>query len=217
MRIHREGYSTIILTIILGIAINVPVWLISGIEWINIFISIAYLISFIFIIRFFRYPKRGLTINNNLIVSPADGKIISLVEELETEYFNDTRLRVSVFMSGFNVHANWIPVSGIVQYIRYHPGRNLFAVHPKSSTLNERTSIVIKCDNGKEILVRQIAGIFARRVVSYPISGQQVKQGDEMGFIKFGSRLDLFLPPGAKLKIGLEEKVKGNISEIASW
>lgn len=217
MRIHREGYSTLILTLILGVAINTPIWLISGSFIVNILASILYFITFLFIARFFRYPKRIREIDLKHIISPADGKVIVIREEEELEYFKDMRLRVSVFMSGFNVHANWIPVSGTVQYSRYHPGRNLLAVHPKSSILNERTSVVIRNEKGDELLVKQIAGIFARRVVSYPEGGDRIEQGDELGFIKFGSRIDLFLPLDTKVLVNIDDKVKGNISEIASW
>ncbi len=217
MKIHREGYSTLLLTILLGFAIIVPTWLFSGSRTGNIIVSFAYLLILLFIARFFRYPTRLEETDSKKVISPADGRIIVIKEEVEKEYFKDKRLLVSIFMSGFNVHANWIPVSGSVKYNRYHPGRNLLAIHPKSSLLNERTSIVIKSDNGQEILVRQIAGIFARRVVSYPKGGQQVKQGEELGFIKFGSRLDLFLPLGTELFVDLNDKVVGNISEIAAW
>ncbi len=217
MKIHREGYSTLILTFIIGIAIIVPTWLLSSFQTVNLIVSIAYFFILLFIARFFRYPKRVKEIDNKKIISPADGKIIFINEEVEKEYFKDKKLLVSIFMSGFNVHANWIPMSGSIQYSRYHPGRNLFAVHPKSSHLNERTSVVIKNEKGQELLVRQIAGIFARRVVSYPKGGQVMDQGEELGFIKFGSRIDLFLPLGTELLINLGDKVRGNISEIAAW
>ena len=216
-RIHREGYSTLILTLILGIAINAPIWLFSGSNIANIIVSAFYFITLLFITRFFRYPKRSRVRDDKYIISPADGKIIVIQEEDEPEYFKDKRLRVSVFMSGFNVHANWIPMSGTIQHSLYHPGRNLLAVHPKSSVLNERTSLVIKNEKGQELLVRQIAGLFARRVVSYPEGGERVEQGDELGFIKFGSRLDLFLPLGTDVLVAINDKVKGNISEIARW
>ena len=215
MTIHREGYSTLVLTIILGLAINIPIWLLLGVCWTSILVSGFYFISFLFILRFFRYPDRITEAKPNSIISPADGKIISISEENETEYFQENRIRVSVFMSGFNVHANWIPTVGTVQYSKYHPGRNLLAIHPKSSDLNERTSVVIIHENGLEILVRQIAGIFARRVVTYPKSGQIVKQGEELGFIKFGSRLDIFLPVGTDIKVELKQLVKGTKTILA--
>lgn len=217
MTIHREGYSTLILILFVGLAINIPVWVVLGNTWLSYVLTGTYIIILAFIMRFFRYPKRTSGNRPEAVLSPADGKIIALQEEKENEYFKDLRFRVSIFMSGFNVHANWIPVSGSIEYFRYHPGRNLLAVHPKSSDLNERSSMVIKLENNQEILIRQIAGLMARRVVTYPKSGQVVKQGEELGFIKFGSRVDIFLPPGAKPLVKLGDKVKGNLSEIAAW
>lgn len=217
MTIHKEGLSTIFLALMLGLAINIPLWLLLGPGWVRWAIILSYFITLMFIIRFFRFPSRVKEIDESVITSPADGKIISISEEFETEYFNEKRIRVSVFMSGFNVHANWMPVSGTVLYTKYHPGRNLLAVHPKSSELNERTSVVIRLNNGREILVRQIAGIFARRVVTYARQGICMNQGDELGFIKFGSRLDIFLPEEARLLVDIGNKVKGKTSEIAEW
>ena len=217
MTIHREGYSTMILTLIIGSVILIPLWLFIGTGWISLVITALFTITFLFILRFFRYPKRESNPDPNCILAPADGKIVFLEEETETEYFKDSRLKISIFMSGFNVHANWIPVPGVVEYCKYHPGRNLLAIHPKSSDLNERSSIVIQSSNNKEILIRQIAGVFARRVVTYSKYGQNVDYGEELGFIKFGSRLDIFLPPGTKSHVKLGDKVRGNISEIASW
>jgi len=217
MTIHREGYSTLILILLVGLAINIPIWVLLGNTLLSYVLTGTYIIILAFIMRFFRYPNRSSGIRPEAILSPADGKIIALQEEEENEYFNDLRFRVSIFMSGFNVHANWVPVSGSIEYYRYHPGRNLLAVHPKSSDLNERSSMVIKLENNQEILIRQIAGLIARRVVTYPKSGQVVKQGEELGFIKFGSRVDIFLPPGAQPLVKLGDKVKGNLSQIAAW
>jgi phosphatidylserine decarboxylase len=217
MTLHREGYATILISLVLLGAISLSVW-ISGLPaWICWTISIILFVTFLFILRFFRYPSREKKINNKVITSPADGKVIAVNEENEGEYFKDKRIKISVFMSGFNVHANWVPVSGIVQYTKYHPGRNLFAVHPKSSELNERASVVLKPESGKEILVRQIAGVFARRVVTYPRVGELLNQGDELGFIKFGSRLDIFLPIDTEVKVKIGDKVWGKVSELASW
>lgn len=217
MTVHREGNSTIALAIILGLAVITPICVYTGKSWPSFLATSIFIIAFLFIIRFFRYPNRNFKANPGIILSPADGKIIAIEKEIETEYYNEERLRVSVFMSGFNVHANWVPVSGTIQYNKYHPGRNLFAIHPKSSLLNERTSIVILNENGKETLIRQIAGIFARRVVTYPKSGQVVNQGEELGFIKFGSRLDIFLPCDTKVLVKIGDKVKGNLTELAVW
>lgn len=217
MTIHREGYATIAITFLVCGALAFPIWISSLPEWISWLITVSLFISFLFVIRFFRYPKRIKEINDQVITSPADGRIIAVSEEKEGEYFKDSRIRISVFMSGFNVHANWVPISGTVKYTKYHPGLNLFAINPKSSELNERASVVIQPENGREILVRQIAGIFARRVVTYPRSGQLIKQGDELGFIKFGSRLDIYLPMGASVKVKVGDRVWGKTTELASW
>ncbi len=206
-----------ILVIIFGLITNIPIWTLLGTSWISIVVSVIYFVLFLFILRFFRYPNRNTKPNPGIILSPADGRIIAINEEIEPEYFKEVRLRISIFMSGFNVHANWLPVSGTILYSKYHPGKNLLAIHPKSSDLNERTAVVVQHENNKEILVRQIAGIIARRVVTYPKSGQIVQQGEELGFIKFGSRLDLFLPPNTKPLVNIGDKVKGKISEIAVW
>jgi phosphatidylserine decarboxylase len=216
MTIHKEGYSSIIAYLIFGIIVLVPIWLFSELIWLNVFLSFAYSFGLYYVFWFFRFPDRQAEHETRCIVSPADGTVIEIIEEHDSEYFKQKKMRVSIFMSGFNIHANWVPVSGIVKYVKYHPGRNLFAIHPKSSHLNERTSVVIEQD-GKELLVRQIAGIFARRVVTYPKYGDKVNEGDNLGFIKFGSRLDLFIPLEAEILVNLGDKVKGSVSEIAVW
>jgi len=217
MTIHNEGYSTLLGAIIIGLAILIPVWLFVGATWFSFAVTGLIILCFLFLLRFFRYPLREAKQNPELIYSPADGKIIEIIEETETEYFKDKRVRISIFMSAFNVHANWLPVSGHVEYCKYHPGRNLLAAHPKSSYLNERTSVAIQIEKDREILVRQVAGIMARRVVTYPKTGQMVKQGGELGFIKFGSRLDIFIPPKARTLVKIGDKVQGSLSEIATW
>ena len=205
-----------ILTLILGLAINIPIWIFLGTSWVSILASGIFLLSFLFILRFFRYPERYSELNPGVVYSPADGKIIAISEETETEYFKDSRIIISIFMSALNIHANWLPISGHIKYTKYHPGRNLFAIHPKSSHLNERCSLVIKNENDQEILVRQVAGILARRVVTYPKSGDIVEQGQELGFIKFGSRLDIILPLNTKPLVEIGDKVMGNLSKIAA-
>ena len=169
----------------------------------------------LFLISFFRIPERELTINDNAVIAPADGKVVVIEEITDVEYFKDKRLQVSIFMSPANVHVNRNPVSGEVVYNQYHKGKYLVAWHPKSSTDNERHSVVIKKDN-TEILVKQIAGALAKRIVNYLQVGQKVKQTEEMGFIKFGSRVDLLLPVGTKINVALNEAVEGGVTVIAT-
>ena len=180
-------------------------------------IILASLLLFIFILRFFRKPSRIFTPDDNTVFSPADGTIVAIEEVYEPEYFRDRRLLVSVFMSVWNVHINWYPVAGIVKYFKYHPGKYLIARHPKSSELNERTTLVLENEKKQELMVRQIAGIVARKIIFYPEEGLLVKAGDEMGFIKFGSRLDVYLPLSSKVVVKLKEKVKGKLSPLAVW
>lgn len=211
--IHREGYLILVLAALLLIAINVVAILFLPILY--LFVVVASIIAFLLVLQFFRNPKRQIQqSDNNLIYSPADGKIVVIEEAEEPEYFHSKRLMISIFMSPVNVHCNRNPVSGIVKYKKYHPGKYLVAWHPKSSTENERTTVVI--DNGKaEILLRQIAGAVARRIKNYLEVGQQVTQGSEMGFIKFGSRVDLFLPLDATVEVKIGQAVRGNVDVIA--
>ncbi|MBU3715170.1 MAG: phosphatidylserine decarboxylase family protein [Ferruginibacter sp.] len=217
MTIHREGYASILLTAIILTLLNIPSWLYLSDTylWISILILIISLGLFLFIVSFFRIPSRKLTLNDNLIIAPADGKVVVIEETVDSEYFKDKRLQVSIFMSPANVHVNRNPISGQVIYNQYHKGKYLVAWDPKSSTENERHSVVLKREN-KEILVKQIAGALAKRIVNYLKNGEQVKQGEEMGFIKFGSRVDLLLPIDTKLNIQLNEKVKGGVTVIGS-
>ena len=218
MTIHKEGYSTIAWATILFGTINLlSFYFISYayplISWI---IFIATLILLVFLISFFRIPNRKLTVQQNAIIAPADGKVVVIEEVQADEYFTDRRIQVSIFMSPLNVHVNRNPVSGEVLYSKYHKGKYLVAWHPKSSTENERHSVVYRC-NGKEILVKQIAGALAKRIVNYLQAGQQVKQTDEMGFIKLGSRVDLLLPADAKILVNIGDKPKGGVTVIATW
>ena len=178
-------------------------------------ILIASIIIFLFIVSFFRSPKRDFTISHPQIICPADGKVVVIEEIFDTEYFNDKRLQVSIFMSPANVHINRIPMSGEVQYSKYHKGKYLVAWNPKSSTQNERHSVVIK-NEGAAILVKQIAGALAKRIVNYLKVGQQVTQGAEMGFIKFGSRVDVLLPTDATIDVRLNQLVKGGVTVLAT-
>jgi phosphatidylserine decarboxylase len=217
MTIHREGYKSIAIgTLIFG-AINFLVLFffsasLPAMCWVIFF---ATLFLLLFLISFFRIPARKLTTGNNLVVSPADGKVVVIEEIIDVEYFNTKRLQVSVFMSPANVHVNRNPISGEVVYNQYHKGKYLVAWNPKSSTENERHSVVIKKE-GTEILVKQIAGALAKRIVNYLQVGQKVEQTDEMGFIKFGSRVDLLLPVGTKINVELNQVVQGGVTVIAT-
>jgi len=216
--IHKEGYPSIILTILVVAIINALTFYFASaypiIIWLGYALSVFLLVT---ILQFFRNPSRKVIIDENSIVAPADGKVVVIEEVTETEYFNDKRLQISIFMSPINVHANRYPISGIVKYAKYHPGLFLVAWHPKSSTENERTTIVVKHKNGQEVLFRQIAGALARRIVFYTKEGDEAVQGAEFGFIKFGSRVDLLLPPNVKVKVNLEQKVTGNTTVIATF
>jgi len=216
MSIHREGYKILFFGFIFLLLINLATALLWSeyilFRWLFMIGSAA---MYLFILFFFRLPERTLEPVEGLVYSPADGKIVVIEETEEKEYFKDTRLQVSVFMSPFNMHSNRYPVSGRIKYVNHMPGKNIVAWHPKSSELNERTTVVIETAEGKEILVRQIAGTVARRIVTYAREGQEVKQGDELGFIKFGSRVDLFLPPGTETEVPILQHVKANKSVIA--
>jgi len=217
MTIHREGYKTIALTtLILGLLNLSLFWFWgSSLMWLCTVILIITVALLLFIISFFRIPTRNHTQAADKVVSPCDGKVVVIEETTDPEYFNDKRIQVSIFMSPANVHVNRNPVSGDVLYSQYHKGKYLVAWNPKSSTENERHSVVIKTGN-TEILVKQIAGALAKRIVNYLHVGEQVKQADEMGFIKFGSRVDLLLPVGTKINVSLNEVVKGGVSIIAT-
>ncbi len=213
MKIHREGYRILVYLGLLLAGFNLLVlWVFPGALAI---VTIISLLLFGLVLQFFRNPNREILVpDDNLIYAPADGKIVVIEETHEHEYFDDRRLQVSIFMSPTNVHVNRSPVSGTVNYFKYHPGKYMVAWHPKSSAENERTTLVI--DNGEEeVLLRQIAGALAKRIVNYAEEGQYVRQGSDFGFIKFGSRVDLFLPLGAKIKVRLGQKVKGNKTVLA--
>lgn len=217
MTIHKEGYATIAITAIILTALNLlACWLCPAMGnwfcWICISLSIA---LFLFIVSFFRIPARRLTIQDNCIIAPADGKVVVIEETIDSEYFNEKRLQVSIFMSPANVHVNRYPITGEIVYNQYHKGKYLVAWNPKSSTENERHSVVIK-KGTTEILVKQIAGALAKRIVNYAQIGQEAKQGEELGFIKFGSRVDLLLPLGTQLRVGLNQVVQGGVSVIAT-
>ena len=218
MTIHKEGYPTIAWSaIILGVVNLLSFYLLSfDHPVITAIVAILTFGLFIFLISFFRVPKRVNTINENAIIAPADGKVVVIEEVQADEYFTDRRIQVSIFMSPLNVHVNRNPISGEVAYSQYHKGKYLVAWHPKSSTENERHSVVYR-KNGKEILIKQIAGALAKRIVNYLQAGQQVKQSDEMGFIKFGSRVDILLPLDAKINVKIGDKPQGGVTVIAEW
>ncbi len=216
MGIHKEGYKILIYGFIVLVLLN----LLLGILWpentlMRYTVIFSSMILYIFLLFFFRLPVRHLEPDPGLIYAPADGKVVVIEETEEKEYFKDLRLQISIFMSAFNMHSNRYPVSGQIKYVKYHPGNYMVAWHPKSSELNERSSIVIETESGAEILVRQIAGAVARRIVTYAKVGQKVRQGDELGFIKFGSRVDIFLPLGTEVEIPILQQVKANKSIIA--
>ena len=215
MTLHREGRGTILTVTLLVAFINGLVFSTVTSSWISFLVAAVSLLFWVFILSFFRIPSRKLTIQDNAIIAPADGEVVVIEEVQADEYFSDRRIQVSIFMSPFNVHVNRNPVSGEVVYSQYHPGKYLVAWHPKSSTENERHSVVYRAQ-GKEILVKQIAGALAKRIVNYLQPGQTVKQTEEMGFIKFGSRVDLLLPMDAKIQVNMGDKPKGGVTVIAT-
>ncbi len=213
MKIHKEGHKILIcLALTLAVINTLVYWYVPQLL---LAINVLSVLFFLLVLQFFRSPKREIVIpNENVVFAPADGKIVAIEEVQENEYFEDKRIQISIFMSPTNVHVNRNPISGTVNYFKYHPGKYLVAWHPKSSTENERTTVVI--DNGEvEILLRQIAGAVAKRIVNYLEEGEKVIQGKEMGFIKFGSRVDLFLPLSANIQVSLNQKVKGNRTVLA--
>lgn len=212
MRIHKEGKTFIILSLlILLIVAGLTVWYP---DWYMYILTAGALFLFVFILRFFRSPQRPLKKVDGAVLAPSDGKIVIIEEVEEPEYFKDKRIQVSIFMSPNNVHIQWMPISGTIDYFRYHKGKYLVAWHPKSSTKNERTSIVIN-DGRNKILMRQIAGYVARRIVWYVNEGDVVQQNYQIGFIKFGSRIDLFFPLGTKIDVEIGQKVVGSETIIA--
>lgn len=214
MRIHKEGFLVIAVAFLIWLMLNVVVGL-TGELYFRWFTFIATTPVLIFVIKFFRYPRRTIVLKPRTVLSPADGQIVAIEETLESEYFGDRRLQVSVFMSVNNVHVNWIPVPGIIKYFKHHSGKFMAAYLPKSSTENERATTVIEMADGTEILVRQIAGAVAKRIISYPKVNAQVNQQNELGFIRFGSRVDLFLPSGTKVNVELCQNVVGSQTVIA--
>ncbi|RYY57740.1 MAG: phosphatidylserine decarboxylase family protein [Chitinophagaceae bacterium] len=219
MTLHKEGAKSIAWAVIIFVVISLLTVNLLGLNYPIIagIIIFAALVMLLLIISFFRIPSRTHTIGDNVIVAPADGKVVVIEEVQADEYFTDRRIQVSIFMSPLNVHVQRNPVAGEVIYSQYHKGKFLVAWHPKSSTENERHTVVYRAGNGREILTKQIAGAVAKRIINYLKPGQVVKQGDEMGFIKFGSRVDILLPLDAKIHCKLGDKPKNGVTVIASW
>jgi phosphatidylserine decarboxylase len=218
MKIHKEGFGTILIsTVVVAVIVLLTVLLVMPrypiLGWL---IAVGVCGLLIFILSFFRIPNRSYTKGEDIIVAPCDGTVVVIEEVEPDEYFKDKRLQVSIFMSPLNVHVNRNPVSGEVLYSQYHPGKYLVAWHPKSSTENERHSVVYR-QHGKEMLVKQIAGALAKRIVNYLKPGDKVLQGGEMGFIKFGSRVDLLLPVDASIEVKINQKVKGGVTVLGRW
>ena len=215
-RIHREGYKFIAGALVVLAGLNTAGWLIWPGPMLYHYLGFgASLILFVFIVMFFRAPSRPLEPDPLLIYAPADGKIVVIEETYEKEYFRDNRLQISIFMSPFNMHSNRYPISGTVTWTQYQPGRKFHARSPKSSEMNERSSVVVTSESGTEILVRQVAGAVARRIVTYSKKGDRVHQGDELGFIKFGSRVDIFLPTGTAVDVQVFEQVRASRTILA--
>lgn len=216
MKLHREGTVIILTTAIVLLLINLGInYLLPDGYWIPRLTLIASVVVFFLVVQFFRVPARVVHKHDRQIVAPCDGKVVVIEEVVESEYFKGPRRQISIFMSPLNVHINWNPISGIIKYFRYHPGLYLVAWHPKSSTDNERTTVVIENKEGVEVLFRQIAGAAARRIRWYVKEGDKVEQSTEMGFIKFGSRVDIFIPLDAEVKVNLQDKTVGSITVLA--
>lgn len=216
MHYHKEGYKIILISALLVILLDIAIFIfLSNYPVLKLVLAIGLIILLIIIVQFFRVPHRKVVLNDELILAGADGKIVVIEEVFESEYFKDNRIQVSIFMSPLNVHVNYYSLKGLITYFKFHTGRYLVAWHPKSSTENERTTIVIKHPEGFEVLMRQIAGAMARRIVCYAELNEEVDQAGDLGFIKFGSRVDLFLPLGSEILVKMKQKVKGQITPIA--
>ena len=213
---HKEGYKIIVITFMIVVASSLAINAFVTLEWLRIFLMLTLIVLLVLILQFFRNPRRNFTLDDSNILSPVDGKVVVIEEVFESEYFKDKRLQISVFMSPLNVHVTRYPVGGNVVFSKYHPGKYLVAWHPKSSEENERTTVVVKSKLFGDVLHRQIAGAMARRIINYAQEGETVSQAGESGFIKFGSRVDVFLPLDSKVNVSLNQKVKGGISVLAT-
>ena len=217
MKIHNEGFKIITLFFLLLAGIDFVLIYFIPIVWIWSILVGASVIFVYLIVSFFRVPKRAVTIDGNKILAPSDGKVVVIEEVQETEYLNDKYTQISIFMSPLNVHCQWYPINGIVKYFKYHPGKYLVAWHPKSSTENERTTIVVEDEEGRQILFRQIAGAVARRIVYFGKEGDEARQDKEAGFIKFGSRIDVFIPLKSSINVKIGENVVGSQTVLATF
>ncbi|APZ44780.1 phosphatidylserine decarboxylase [Polaribacter reichenbachii] len=215
IRFHKEGYKIILITFVIAIALILLAEKFIDILWLVKAIQILVIVFVIIVLQFFRNPKRVGVQEDHTIIAPVDGKVVVIEEVEEPEYFKDKRIQVSIFMSPINVHVTRYAMSGIIKYSKYHPGKYLVAWHPKASTENERTTVVIENKTVGEILYRQIAGALAKRIVNYAKEGDKVVQSTDAGFIKFGSRVDVYLPLGTKINVSLGDKVKGGVQVIA--
>lgn len=216
MRLHREGYPTLAIVSATGIVMSIGVFAITQHGLVRAVAVLAALLAVGFFAWFFRNPER-VTPDNGMVYSPADGTVVAIEHVHENEYFHTERLKISIYMSPLNVHLNRVPFTGEVRYTKYHPGKYLLAFHPKASELNERNTVVFADGTGREVLVRQIAGFLARRIVSYMTVEQHVMAGQELGFIKFGSRCDVFVPVDAAVLVTLNERVRGGETAIARF
>ncbi|MCC5916544.1 MAG: phosphatidylserine decarboxylase family protein [Cryomorphaceae bacterium] len=209
IRIHPEGKRILATTFFSLVIINILVYQFLGRHWLTFSLMIISIVIYVLVLQFFRNPKRNIQPDPDVVIAPADGKVVVIENTQEDEYFKGARLQVSIFMSPLNVHVNRYPIGGTIDFAKYHPGKYLVAWHPKASTLNERTTVVVENETWGKVLYRQIAGAVARRIVMYPKEGMQVMQGADSGFIKFGSRLDIFLPPDTPVDVKIGDVVKG--------
>lgn len=216
VKIHREGTNILIISLIALLLVNVPLWIwLKDWIWLPAVVSTASVVFYLLIVNFFRSPRRNFEgERKDVVVASADGKVVALEEVYEPEYLKCKCIQLSVFMSPMNVHANWFPVDGEVIYYKHHPGRFMAAYLPKSSTENERSTVVIRANNGQLVLMRQVAGAMARRIVTYARPGDEANIDDHMGFIKFGSRVDLYLPLSTEILVGLDQETVGGVTEI---
>ncbi len=218
MKLHKEGKNSIIIAFFLLAILSLALFYFGpDAMWYQIPITLSVIIFYFLIVRFFRVPKREFVMNDGAIIAPADGEVVVIEKVFEDEYLKEECLQVSVFMSPYDIHINWFPFSGKVRYFKHHPGKHMVAWHPKSSKLNERTSICIETSDNTLVMIRQIAGAVARRIVCYAKVGDEVKQSNELGFIKFGSRVDMFLPLSVKPQVKLNDRVIGGVSIIAEF
>lgn len=215
MILHKEGWVTLALALVLFVVVNGAAWWAFPRPLAQI-VTVVTLVPLCICVNFFRKPERHKVRLQGAVVAPCDGTVVAIEETYEPEVLKKQVLQVSIFMSLFNVHINWFPVGGTVEYYRHHDGRKMAAYLPKSSTDNERSSVLVRTADGQEVLARQVAGAMARRVVTYASEGQEVKQSDEMGFIKFGSRVDLYLPIGTQVDVKLKDKVTGS-QTVLGW